>query len=189
MTNVTPTPEQKKAARYAVRFAVYKGQLHKPDTCEGCEQTFALGDIDAHHHLGYDEANWFDVQWLCKRCHGRTHGGALMITDDQRRAGVATRMERYTPEERSAMSLSRGTPEERSAWVRKGVMIANANRTPEERTALARKAAMSGTSEERRERARRARAAADHGPRKCPTCDNTYGNPGGLATHRGFTGH
>jgi len=140
----------------AVHRAVANGTLVKPSACSSCKTEETPENIDAHHHNGYEGDAALQVTWLCKSCHGLEHGGAWLITDDQRRQAVQTRMERYTPEERSAMSLSRGTAEERSAWVRKGVIKANANRTPEERSALARKAAMTGTPEERRARAMKA---------------------------------
>lgn len=143
----------KEKARRILRQAVADGKILKPDTCSACGDVCSREDLDAHHHNGYEGDAALQVTWLCKSCHGLEHGGAWLITDDQRRQAVKTRMERYTHEERSAMSLSRGTAEERSAWVRKGAQKVNASRTPEERSALARKAALTGTPEERRARA------------------------------------
>ena len=57
----------KKRSRQKLREAVYSGKIHKPDTCEKCGSFMAASQIHGHHHKGYDR--WFDVQWLCAKCH------------------------------------------------------------------------------------------------------------------------
>lgn len=37
--------------------------------CELC----AHHESEAHHHKGYAEENWLNVQWLCKQCHEKNH--------------------------------------------------------------------------------------------------------------------
>ena len=60
-------------ARKAVYYAVKVGKLiRKP--CEICGFS---GRTHAHHHKGYELANWFDVQWLCYRHHVEAHGGQV----------------------------------------------------------------------------------------------------------------
>lgn len=61
----SPDPHEK--ARRAVANAVRSGKLAKTP-CEMC----GIDDervLEAHHHLGYDQAHQLDVQWLCVRCH------------------------------------------------------------------------------------------------------------------------
>lgn len=53
-------------AHDAVCWAVKKGVLKKPSSCEMCGVEKKL---HAHHHKGYDESNKLDVQWLCPTCH------------------------------------------------------------------------------------------------------------------------
>jgi hypothetical protein len=144
---------EKLTARRAVQAAVKRGDLVKPDTCSDCGEVHPSEMIDAHHHNGYALEHILDVEWLCKRCHGLKHGGALLITDDQRRTGVSTRLERYGPDERRETYLHSTDPEERRACGKRVMERLNAARTPEERSTLARKAAMTGTPEERRARA------------------------------------
>jgi hypothetical protein len=63
-----PTNTMKIRARNEVNKAVQRGDLARLP-CASCGATKA----DAHHHAGYDEANWFNVEWLCRRCHLREH--------------------------------------------------------------------------------------------------------------------
>jgi 5-methylcytosine-specific restriction endonuclease McrA len=42
------------------------GWLVRPDACEDCGR---VGDVEAHHHLGYEPEQWTDVRWLCTMCH------------------------------------------------------------------------------------------------------------------------
>lgn len=56
-------PEKLKARR-AVRYAVSKGRLVRPTSCERCGATG--GPIDASHD---DYSRPLDVEWLCRTCH------------------------------------------------------------------------------------------------------------------------
>lgn len=186
MTNVPL--ELRQAARGALQRAVARGVVVKPNVCSGCGRTCESRELDGHHHNGYDEVHWLDVEWLCKRCHGLVHGHAPQITVEQRRQATVTRLERYGPDERRETYLHSTTPEERTARARRVMSQLNEGRTPAERSTLARRAALSGTSEERRERGKRARAAVRDTVRSCPTC-NMISNPGGIATHRKAKSH
>lgn len=65
--NIAKHPEKQKA-RMAVLNAMRRGEIAKPKICSLCGGKGKR--IEAHHHKGYDEANWFNVQWLCSKCHG-----------------------------------------------------------------------------------------------------------------------
>ena len=54
-------------AHVAVAIAIQAGKITRPSFCEQCQKP---GKVCAHHHLGYEPEYWFDVQWLCPRCHG-----------------------------------------------------------------------------------------------------------------------
>lgn len=60
---------EKIQARSAVAIAVRQG-LARPTECERCGKTKRL---DAHHHKGYAQRHWLDVQWLCRSCHRYAH--------------------------------------------------------------------------------------------------------------------
>lgn len=56
----------------AVRYAIDKGVLKRPLTCEECGNpgptaTDGRATIQAHHYQGYDKP--LEVQWLCPKCH------------------------------------------------------------------------------------------------------------------------
>jgi hypothetical protein len=55
-------PVETKAHR-AVRNAIQRGELVRPDACSDCG---ARGRIHAHH---YDYLKPLEVTWLCPRCH------------------------------------------------------------------------------------------------------------------------
>jgi hypothetical protein len=63
-----PSNAMKIRARFEVNKAVKRGDLVRLP-CGACGASRA----DAHHHAGYDEANWFNIEWLCRRCHLREH--------------------------------------------------------------------------------------------------------------------
>lgn len=64
--------QQKDKARNAVEQALLRGDMtRKP--CERCRATPA----EAHHHAGYDRANWLTVKWLCRACHIEAHHPAI----------------------------------------------------------------------------------------------------------------
>lgn len=54
-------------AREAVKRALRKGVLRKPDNCQRCGN---LARVQAHHH---DYAKQLDVEWICQGCHGKEH--------------------------------------------------------------------------------------------------------------------
>lgn len=62
-------PEKHRAHR-AVRKAVARGTLVRPDACVRCG---AVGPVHAHHE---DYERRFDVEWLCLRCHADQHAQA-----------------------------------------------------------------------------------------------------------------
>jgi hypothetical protein len=37
--------------------------------CQNCGKKKS----EAHHHKGYQKKHWLDVQWLCRKCHQKTH--------------------------------------------------------------------------------------------------------------------
>lgn len=61
-----PEYRQKRRARSAVRRAVLKGELEKPDRCPRCGREVRL---QAHHLNGYDKEHQLDVEWMCGKCH------------------------------------------------------------------------------------------------------------------------
>jgi len=62
------TPRGKKhKARARLRKAVESGRIIRPEKCGECGEG---GRIDAHHR-DYDLP--YEVEWLCRLCHGRRH--------------------------------------------------------------------------------------------------------------------
>lgn len=68
---VDPVFKHKEKARSAVNLAVRKRELTRPATCQhpGKYAPQCSGEIQAHHHMGYDRENWLVVEWLCAVCH------------------------------------------------------------------------------------------------------------------------
>ena len=64
------TSEQRRARR-KVRYAVRRGIIQKPNTCERCGKTFEHARLEGHHHAGYGEP--LSVIWLCRHCHAAVH--------------------------------------------------------------------------------------------------------------------
>ena len=58
---------EKKQAHEAVRRAIRKGVLVRPDSCSQCGNNQMR--IEAHHHKGYAKENRLDVVFLCTSCH------------------------------------------------------------------------------------------------------------------------
>lgn len=58
-------------AQNRLNYRIRSGTIIRPTICELCNR--ANNNIDAHHHNGYDEAHWYDVMWLCRRCHIEQH--------------------------------------------------------------------------------------------------------------------
>jgi hypothetical protein len=61
--------ENRDKARVRVRIynAIRGKKITKPQKCSNCGGSGKR--IEAHHHKGYDEAHWFDIVWLCAKCH------------------------------------------------------------------------------------------------------------------------
>ena len=53
------------AARYAVRSALRRGDLTRPEGCAQCGQPCR----PEAHHRSYEQAAWLVVEWLCRSCH------------------------------------------------------------------------------------------------------------------------
>jgi len=62
----------KEKARRAVAAEVAAGRLRK-GSCAQRARGGCAGRIEAHHHAGYDEENWFVVTWLCRAHHDDSH--------------------------------------------------------------------------------------------------------------------
>jgi len=58
-------------ARWKVTNAVAGGRLVKKP-CVDCGRE-PDRHVHGHHHNGYDEAHWYDVEWLCHWCHEKRH--------------------------------------------------------------------------------------------------------------------
>lgn len=68
--NVTSNaPSERDAAHRAVNSAIRRGQLVRPDLCEGCG-TKCGKRIDAHHD---DYSQPLTIRWLGSTCHRRHH--------------------------------------------------------------------------------------------------------------------
>ena len=58
-------------ARDAVRNAVWRGIIVKPQQCQACFKITPARLLSGHHHNGYE--NRLDVVWLCHICHAAEH--------------------------------------------------------------------------------------------------------------------
>lgn len=58
-------------ARAKLNYAVKIGYIIKPDICEINDD--CNGRIEAHHHRGYANDMWAEVQWLCVKHHSELH--------------------------------------------------------------------------------------------------------------------
>ena len=61
------TEPEKKRAHEAVRRAIRRGLLVRPDSCSQCGNNQMR--IEAHHHKGYAKENRLEVIFLCTSCH------------------------------------------------------------------------------------------------------------------------
>ena len=61
-------PERNRA-RVAVARAIQVGAMIRPQACDQCKTDCKP---DAHHE---DYVRWWDVRWLCAKCHSRHHQG------------------------------------------------------------------------------------------------------------------
>lgn len=69
-----PGVQKKNAARHAVHLLVSRGTIIKSDCCEVCGSSplplkSGRSRIGAHHYLGYEREHWFDIVWVCNKCH------------------------------------------------------------------------------------------------------------------------
>lgn len=64
---------EKFAAGKAIRQAVRRGQIIKPDHCENCG---LICNPEGHHH---DYSKKLEVIWLCRGCHCREHKKELRL--------------------------------------------------------------------------------------------------------------
>jgi len=60
----------KRIARDRLNNAISRGEIGRPDECQGCGKK---GATTAHHT---DYAQPFAVKWLCGRCHEKAHKDA-----------------------------------------------------------------------------------------------------------------
>lgn len=127
--------------REMVRYAVKRGELIKPSSCERCGEEHPSSYITAHHHKGYEPPNELDVQWLCRKCHGAVHGGVLNIPAEVHRRTMTAINDALGPEGRrerarhAALSVS---PEQRVINTKKARAASTSwygTMTPEERSA------------------------------------------------------
>lgn len=63
---------EKAIARSRLRYAVSKGIINK-EPCMDC----GVEKVEAHHYIGYEEKNWYDVYWLCRKHHRDIHKFSL----------------------------------------------------------------------------------------------------------------
>lgn len=64
-------------AQNAVKWALKKGELTRPESCEKCGDKPSPGKDGRSriqgHHESYERSKWLDVVWLCAKCHKKTH--------------------------------------------------------------------------------------------------------------------
>jgi len=71
-----PEVKAKNKARHAVKSALVKGILKRPDFCEVCKvKDVPLKDgrtgLRADHYLGYQKENYLNVKFICTSCDGK----------------------------------------------------------------------------------------------------------------------
>lgn len=71
-----------------LREAIKSGKIQKPKCCSRCHTEIHSAQLHGHHHNSY--ARWWDVVWLCARCHVEIEPLARPIG---KRAGVHTHPE------------------------------------------------------------------------------------------------
>lgn len=50
---------------FSTNFRESKTLFQQPCEYAGCNET----KVQAHHHAGYEQENWLNVQWLCRNHH------------------------------------------------------------------------------------------------------------------------
>lgn len=68
----------------AVFYAVKRGDLIRPNTCEICGRKQRV----MAHHESYAREDWLTVVWLCAKCHRNLHqeGSNRVMKDSERRS-------------------------------------------------------------------------------------------------------
>ena len=61
-----PENKIKILAREAVRYALRRKKIVKPNKCSICKN---VGLVEAHHYKGYSKENQLNIMWLCRKCH------------------------------------------------------------------------------------------------------------------------
>ncbi len=66
-----PERKRKHKARQAVNLSIAYGLIVKPAACQhpGKYSPKCGGQIQGHHHKGYEQEHWLEVEWLCTLCH------------------------------------------------------------------------------------------------------------------------
>lgn len=59
----------KEAARRCVNYAIKTGVINRPSNCEWCNLSANGETLQAHHWMGYDFENWFNVKFVHLHCH------------------------------------------------------------------------------------------------------------------------
>ena len=60
---------EKAVAQARLRYAVKTGRVNKAP----CEKCGATERIHGHHYISYKPEDWYNVRWLCFRCHKFEH--------------------------------------------------------------------------------------------------------------------
>ncbi len=64
----------KEAARRCVNYAIKNGVISRPENCEWCGHPANGEVLQAHHWMGYDFKNWFNVKFVHVICHRECEG-------------------------------------------------------------------------------------------------------------------
>lgn len=100
------------SARMAVKNAIAKGTLQRPEGCSACGKPPWTGKLHAHHD-DYDKP--LDVRWLCASCHKKQHGNGRLgrtvrptVDEDELRAALR-RTNYVVPEAAIILRISKAT--------------------------------------------------------------------------------
>jgi len=66
--SIEKNPDRQRA-RIAVCNAIRKGKMERPDRCSQC----GVECKPEAHHDSYERSQWFNVRFLCNRCHDELH--------------------------------------------------------------------------------------------------------------------
>lgn len=62
---------ERAAAHRALNYQINLGNIVKPKACQICGTEVQPRHLHGHHHMGYSKENRFNVQWVCRPCHGK----------------------------------------------------------------------------------------------------------------------